>query len=74
MDSENESSSIKLRKYAKKAIVDTVTMKDGTIHEVPNGDDVHNQMLNVANHLATIDKAFGKETTSALRRVRNCNY
>ena len=70
MDSgnESESSSIKLRKYAKKARIGTLKMEDGSVRDVPTRDEINDQILKVAKHLATMERGLNVFGKSALRR------
>lgn len=70
MDSGNESetSSIKLRKYAKRGILGQLKMADGSVRDIPTSTDVQEQLMKVAKHLEIFEKAFNNDSTDAIRR------
>ena len=72
MDSGNdsESSSIKLRKYAKNEIAGRLKMEDGSWQDVLTSDQVQSQISKVVNQLNMIEKTVGVEKFSTLRKVR----
>ena len=71
MDSgnENEPSSIKLRKFAKKGIVGRLKMEDGSWKDIPSTDEVNSRILKVAKQLNTIEMSVGATQISPLRKV-----
>ena len=70
MDSGNESepTSIKLRKYAKKARIGLLKMQDGKIHDVPGWSEEPDRTNEVIRQIVQIENVFGKRA-SFLRSV-----
>ena len=62
MDSgcESELSSIKLRKYAKRAIIGKLIMKDGSIQEVPAFDEENDRVIKILGEIIKIEKRLGQ--------------
>ena len=71
MDSgnENEPSSIKLRKFAKRGIAGRLKMEDGSWKDIPRTDEVNNRILKVVKQLNTIEMSVGATRISPLRKV-----
>jgi len=62
MDSgcESEPSSIKLRKYAKRAIIGKLIMEDGSIQEVPAFDEENDRVMKILGEIIKIEKRLGQ--------------
>ena len=76
MDSgnESESSSIKLRNYAKKGVAGKLKMKDGSWKDVPTSDEVNSRILKVVKQLNIIEMSVGATKNSPLSKVLSTNY
>ena len=77
MDSGNESepSSIKLRKYAKKARIGILIQLDGQNVDVPGWEEEEDRINEVIGEIARLEKCFGPDArASLLRPVFELNY
>ena len=58
---DNDSSSIKLRKYAKKARMGRFRKLDGSIHDVPGWEEEPDRVDEIVAEIVRIEKCFGPD-------------
>ena len=72
MDSRNESepssTSVKLRKYAKKASIGRLRQLDGSIQDVPGWGEESDRINEVVAEIVRIEKIFGPDRRASLLR------